>query len=82
MTIRTQLTRAIADRGLSVLAVARLAGVSQPGLSKWLNGKQATITLETVEKVAAALGLDLTVYAARKRRTKNDHPIASDVRRG
>jgi transcriptional regulator with XRE-family HTH domain len=56
VSLRTTIATAMAARQLNPHSLAKAAGVSQPGLSKWLAGKQATITVATLERVAAALG--------------------------
>jgi DNA-binding Xre family transcriptional regulator len=59
--LRTTIATAMADRQLNPYTLAKAAGVAQPGLSKWLAGKQATITVATLERVAAALGKQVKV---------------------
>jgi transcriptional regulator with XRE-family HTH domain len=55
-TPRDQILAAMTARQMNPHSLAKAAGVAQPGLSKWLAGKQATITVATLERVAAALG--------------------------
>ena len=66
-TIRSQFSKAVIarrkDRGLSQMAVASLAGVSVVRLSE-IEGETTFPRLDTIEKVANALGIVLSVEAA------------------
>jgi DNA-binding phage protein len=57
-TISGQLRQAIIDSGLSFYAVARAAGLSPGMVTRFMAGDRAP-SLETVDKLAAALGLRL-----------------------
>lgn len=57
-TIIRQIERARAARGLSLRALAELAGVSHPNLCNAMNGKRGMM-VETLERVADALGMDV-----------------------
>lgn len=50
------LREAIEKSGLTPYAISQASGVSQAILSRWLTGKRG-ITLDTADKIAAALGL-------------------------
>jgi transcriptional regulator with XRE-family HTH domain len=49
----------IERRGLTSYAVAIAAGVDPPGLLRWTK-REKTLSLDTLDKVATALGLTLT----------------------
>ena len=56
--LEQQLRSAVKDSGLTIYRLAKDSGVSQPVLSRFLNGKRG-ITLATAAKLANALGLEL-----------------------
>lgn len=56
--LERQLRQAIRDSGLTIYRLAKDSGVSQPVLSRFVNGKRG-ITLATASKLAEALGLEL-----------------------
>ena len=49
----------IKEKKLTVVAVAEAIGITQPNMSNIVNGK-STPSLETLEKIAAALGVNIT----------------------
>jgi len=56
--LEKQLRSAVKDSGLTTYRLAKDSGVSQPVLSRFLNGKRG-ITLATASKLANVLGLEL-----------------------
>ncbi len=56
--ILTSIREAIDRQGWTQRELARRSGVPQPNLSRILNGRPAK--LETVQRIAAALGLEVT----------------------
>lgn len=52
-----------ATRGLSQAAVARAAGISQPLLSLIERGADPGVSIETLSRVCAVVGLDLSIKA-------------------
>lgn len=52
--------------GFSIEALAHEAGVAPATIYFWLEGKTRTPRIDTVHKVAAALGLDIRLYRERK----------------
>ena len=58
-TISDQLRAAVEASGRSLCDIADEAGTAPIGLSRFMRG-QRTITLATADKVAPALGLELT----------------------
>ncbi len=59
--------RAVRESGLSVHALARVSGVPQPVLSRFIR-RERDITLSTLEKLAGALRLELRRKKDGKRR--------------
>lgn len=57
-TIEISLKKAIQTSGISPYKLARLSGVADAVISRFLNGKR-DITLTTAAKLAEALGLEL-----------------------
>jgi plasmid maintenance system antidote protein VapI len=57
-TMTEDLKNAIAASGKSVASIARGAGIAQPVLNRFVQGKRG-LTLSTAEKLAAYLGLEL-----------------------
>ena len=69
--LEQQLIRHIRDSGLLQLDLARLSGVSQPALSRFLEEdplKRRSIHLPTADKLCRALGLELV-------KTKDPGPL-------
>lgn len=54
-----QLRGAVSDSGLSVNAVARIAGIPQPVLSRFMSNERG-LSLESAEKLAHAFSMRLT----------------------
>lgn len=54
--LRAQLEPLI--RAATIRAVSEKSGVPAPNISDWLRGK-STITVETAERIAAAIGVEL-----------------------
>ena len=67
------LRAAIERSGLSVYRIAKDAGVSQPALCLFVNGKRG-LTLATASKVMDVLGLEIVETKRRRpRRTPKEH---------
>jgi predicted XRE-type DNA-binding protein len=66
----TLLIRALRERDLTQLRAARLCGVDQPTLSKVLNGKLDSITIDRLAKWIVLLGgrIDINVRQPKARR--------------
>ena len=58
--------RAIRDSGRSRYAIAKETGVSEAQLSKLVNNKVG-LNIETAERLAAALGLKISISPAKRR---------------
>ena len=58
--LSTQLREAIANCGMSNYRVARRSRIHQSQLSRFVRG-EAMLTLDTLDRVAAVLGLEVTV---------------------
>lgn len=56
----------IQDSGFSVDALAQEAGVAPATIYFWLDGKTKHPRIDTVHKVATALGLDIRLYRTHK----------------
>ena len=67
MTITKQLQQAIGNSGLPRSQIARLSGVSNAALSRFVSGERS-IGLGSVDKLARVLGLRLVSEPNRKRR--------------
>jgi hypothetical protein len=65
VTLAAQLRGVVSARRLSATALGRDAGVDVTQLGKFLRGSK-TITLDTADRLSAALGLRLTEAAARR----------------
>jgi transcriptional regulator with XRE-family HTH domain len=61
----------IRDSGLSVLEVARRAGITQGQLSRFMRDER-TLTLPAAEKVCRVLGLELRPVPKRTRKLKGE----------
>lgn len=57
--ISDQLRDAVANSGMSVYAVAKGAGISEPSLHRFMHGTRG-LTLETAEKLAEYFSMHLT----------------------
>ncbi len=60
-----KLREAIRKSGLSALALSKVTGVSQPTITEFLRG--ADMKLDTAQKLATYLGLELTETKRRRR---------------
>jgi plasmid maintenance system antidote protein VapI len=60
VSIEAALRKAIEKDGRSSVAIARAAGVAQSQVTRFLNNERS-LTLPSAEKVARALGLDLSL---------------------
>lgn len=58
-TLSDQLRDAIRNSGLSILAVAKISGVPESVLNRFMRGER-DLRLQTAEKVAAAFRMRLT----------------------
>lgn len=56
----------IQDSGFAIEALAQEAGVAPATLYFWLDGKTKHPRIDTVHKVATALGLDVRLYRAHR----------------
>lgn len=56
----------IQDSGFSIDALANEAGVAPATLYFWLDGKTKHPRIDTVHKVAAALGMNIRLYRTHK----------------
>jgi len=65
-----QLRRIIAESGLSRYELARRSGVEQSALSRFVNGQRG-LTTESLDRLAEALGLELTVKRPARKRKKD-----------
>ena len=61
--MREVILQAIEDSGQPVVAIAASAGIAQPMLSRFVQGKRG-LSLESAEKVCHALGLKLVKDAS------------------
>lgn len=59
-TLSAQLRAAIAESGLSHYRLAKETGVSQPIITRFVNGTRS-ISLETADRIAAYFGMVLSV---------------------
>ena len=57
--------RIMTDQGITVTGLASSSGIGRPGLSRILNGHEG-ITLERAEKIAEALGVELSELIAKE----------------
>lgn len=57
----------MAELGMTQTALAKAIGASRPTLNNWLRGR-STVTVETLVKVAGALGLEVRLVRKRKSR--------------
>ena len=47
------------EQGLTAHAVAKLAGMSSPSIYRLFDGTRDAVTIQTFERIAAALGLEI-----------------------
>ncbi len=64
--IASMILSAIESSSLSRYEIAKRAGVTEASLSRFVNGK-TTLSIESIEKIAPVLGLELVLKAAKKR---------------
>lgn len=60
-----RLREILKQRGLTLKAFSEMSGISQPNLSNYINGNISP-TLETVDKIAKALDIDIQELLPRK----------------
>lgn len=75
MDVRDRLRAAIAEKGTSARAISLEAGLSDSMVHKFLSGATSSITLETLDKIADALGVDRVWLAY----GEGDPDLASEV---
>jgi transcriptional regulator with XRE-family HTH domain len=46
-------------RGVSVYAIAKATGISQPAIGRFLSGERKQIRSDTIDKLSAYFGLEL-----------------------
>jgi len=66
-SVRDTLRQAIRDRGLTTRQAGALAGVDFTSIARFLNRKRGLAT-ESIDKLADALGFDLTPREPKRRR--------------
>lgn len=64
----TTIRDAIKTSGETRYAIAKRAGVSQSQLSRLIHGKRGMLRLDTIERLADALGLRITIEPKGKTR--------------
>jgi predicted XRE-type DNA-binding protein len=74
-----RVSKSIKALGLTQQAAARKAGISQPELSKILNGKFSEASLERLMHILTALGHDIEIKV-RARTSKAGEITVTDVR--
>ena len=67
--ISESLRDAIENSGQSLYQIAKGTGVPNPTLYRWIDGSRANISIETADRLAQYLGLELKP-ATKRRRTK------------
>jgi plasmid maintenance system antidote protein VapI len=67
--LEKEIRAAIKASGLTIYRVAKVSGVSQPILCRFVNKKRG-ITLATASKLTQALGLELTQKKSKKAKRK------------
>jgi transcriptional regulator with XRE-family HTH domain len=78
--LTTKLRETIRERGLTAYAVARDAGADARGVQRFLDGERG-LTLDTADRIAAALGLRLVEAGSRRGKlTKPSAQVANPVR--
>jgi transcriptional regulator with XRE-family HTH domain len=60
MTLAVRLRQVITDRGFNVAEVAKLAGMHKQALHAIVQGGNASPKLDTLQRIADALGLTLS----------------------
>ena len=61
MTVARNIETAMTERGLNAASLARLAGINYTGIYDILSGKSRSPKIETVQKVARALNLPVSM---------------------
>jgi transcriptional regulator with XRE-family HTH domain len=74
------LRRSIETSGLSISELARQSGVSQPQLSRFVNG-QRTLTLQTAAKLFELLNLQVIQTAPPATKRAAEEPTAKPAKR-
>ena len=69
--ISERLKRAIRESGMSRYAISQASGVDQATLSKFMSGQRG-LTLDSVDKLAGVLGLEIRLIAKGKRKSYGD----------
>jgi plasmid maintenance system antidote protein VapI len=62
--LTARVRKALVDSGLSHCELARLSGVAQPVISRFVADPDKTVRLDTAEKVLAVLGYRLELWKA------------------
>lgn len=75
--ILRELIEAIEADPSTYYALAKKAGLPLPTLRRLVLGKFGTVSLETAEKLAAALGLELRLEKQRRPRSSSGKPPAA-----
>lgn len=61
MTVAANIEAVMAQRGLTASALARLANLNPTGIYDILSGKSRSPKIETLAKIAAALGVPISI---------------------
>jgi transcriptional regulator with XRE-family HTH domain len=69
MKLSDQLRQAIADSGLTRYRISQATGISEAGLGKFVHGERG-LSLESIDRLAEFLNLELTVRKARTKKEK------------
>lgn len=59
MDLRARIRAALDEKGISATAACKQAGLADTTLTKFLNGRNRSLTVETLEKLADVLGVSL-----------------------
>jgi len=62
MTLKDKLQELMSIRGLKQNVLAKKAGISQSLVSEILNGKRTNVSLETLQKISAALNIHVMYF--------------------
>jgi len=69
--VSERLKRAIRESGMSRYAISQASGVDQATLSKFMSGQRG-LTLDSVDKLAGVLGLEMRLITEGKRKSYGD----------
>ena len=73
--IAEELAKLVLKSGEKRCDIAKRAGISPSQVTRLLTGERKGVTIETAEKLAAGLGLELTLVPKKPRKSRTKPPV-------